>query len=76
MQSLRAPAAGALLVLAGLLSICPGKAEVLAEGQPSGGFYWQKVSGSKGIRYLCRSTSDAKIQKSAKCTAAGAVKPQ
>jgi hypothetical protein len=39
------------------------------------GHYWQKVSASNGTRYLCRSTTDAKIQKAASCTAAGAQKP-
>lgn len=57
------------------LAAAPALAAVLAEGQPKGGFYWQKVEQSKGVRYLCRSQSDAKIQKAAKCTAAGAPKP-
>lgn len=37
----------------------PALAEVLAEGKPSGGYYWQRVSSKKGERYLCRSTSEA-----------------
>jgi hypothetical protein len=48
---------------------------VLAEGKPKGGYYLQKVSASNGTRYLCRSTTDAKIQKAASCTADGAQKP-
>ena len=52
-------------------------AKVLAEGKPSpGGFYWQKVEKSNGsIQYLCRNTSDSKIQKAAACNGAKAVKP-
>lgn len=53
----------------------PALAEVLAEGKPSGGYYWQKVSTKKGERYLCRSTSDPKIQKHEACEKAGARKP-
>jgi hypothetical protein len=53
----------------------PALAEVLAEGKVKGGYYWQKVSASNGTRYLCRSTTDGRIQKAAACTAAGAVKP-
>jgi len=54
----------------------PALAKVLAEGEAKSGFYWQKIETSKGgIRYLCRSKTDAKIQKSAKCSDAGAVKP-
>ncbi|MFM9102280.1 MAG: hypothetical protein ACKOPS_13515 [Cyanobium sp.] len=49
---------------------------MLAEGKPKNGLYWQKVSASNGTRYLCRSTSNAKIQKGASCTEAGAVKPE
>jgi hypothetical protein len=48
---------------------------VLAEGKPKGGYYWQKVGASNGTRYLCRSTTEGKIQKAASCNAAGAVKP-
>jgi hypothetical protein len=33
------------------------------------------VSASNGTRNLARSTTDAKIQKGAACTTAGAVKP-
>lgn len=65
-----------LLLLAVVFAAGAASAEVLAEGKPVGGFYWQKVSASNGIRYLCRSTADAKIQKAAACTAAGAIKPQ
>lgn len=68
----------ALLFLAPLALLLPtghALAEVLAEGKPSRGYYWQKVSTSKGDRYLCRATSDAKIQKHAACEQAGARKP-
>ena len=56
----------------------PASAKVVAEGKPSpGGFYWQKVEKSNGsIQYLCRNTSDSKIQKAASCNGAKAVKPQ
>ena len=70
---------GARFLVAGLLAFSPNysaEAKVLAEGKPSGGYYWQKVQQSNGIRYLCRSTSEGKIQKHAKCEAARAVKPQ
>jgi hypothetical protein len=54
----------------------PASAKVLAEGKPSGGFYWQKIEKSNGqASYLCRSSSDAKIQKASKCQAAGAQQP-
>ena len=66
----------ALLGLATALAPFPVAAQVLAEGKPSGGFYWQKVQQSNGIRYLCRSTSEGKIQKHANCEAARAAKPQ
>jgi hypothetical protein len=65
-----------LLLLAAGLAAGPALAELLAEGKPMGGFYWQKVSASNGTRYLCRSTTEGKIQKGASCTTAGAVKPQ
>ena len=65
-----------LVLLAPALAAGPALAKVLAEGQAKGGYYWQKVSASNGTRYLCRSNSDAKIQKAASCTTAGAVKPQ
>jgi hypothetical protein len=64
-----------LLLLAAALAAGPALAEVVAEGKVKGGYYWQKVSVSNGTRYLCRSTTDAKIQKAASCTAAGAQKP-
>ncbi len=65
----------ALLLLVALAAAGPALAKVLAEGKPKGGFYWQKVEQSNGVRYLCRSTSDPKIQKASQCTSAGAVKP-
>jgi hypothetical protein len=55
----------ALLLLAAALATGPALAEVLAEGKPKGGYYLQKVSASNGTRYLCRSTTDARIQKAA-----------
>ena len=63
------------LLLAAALIAGPALAEVLAEGKVKGGYYWQKVSASNGTRYLCRSTTDSRIQKAAACTAAGAQKP-
>ena len=76
MQSTRLILSAALLGLATALAPFPAYAKVLAEGKPSGGFYWQKIQQSNGIRYLCRSTSEGKIQKHANCEAARAVKPQ
>jgi len=65
-----------LLLLAAALTAAPALAKVLAEGQAKGGYYWQKIEADSGkVRYLCRSNSDAKIQKAASCTTAGAVKP-
>jgi len=70
----------ALLLLAPLaliLPAAPALAKVLAEGPVKGGYYWQKIETNSGkVRYLCRSTSDSKIQKGAKCTDARAVKPE
>lgn len=65
----------ALLLIA--FAASPALAKVLAEGKPSpGGFYWQKVEKSNGsIQFLCKNTSDAKIQKAAACNGAKAVKP-
>jgi hypothetical protein len=57
-----------ILLLAAALVAGPAMAEVLAEGKPKGGYYWQKVSASNGTRYLCRSTTEGKIQKAAACT--------
>ena len=66
-----------LLLLAAALTAAPAMAKVLAEGQAKGGYYWQKIEKSSGkISYLCRSTSNAKIQKGASCADAGAVKPE
>jgi hypothetical protein len=65
-----------LSLLIGLFSSGPALATVLAEGKPKGGYYWQKVSGSNGTKMLCRAQSEAKIQKAAQCTNAGAVKPE
>lgn len=64
-----------LLMLIAALAAGPALAEVLAEGKVKGGYHLQKVSASNGTRYLCRSTTDARIQKAAACTAAGAMKP-
>lgn len=68
------PSLGFVLIAVACFS-GPALAEVLAEGKPSGGYYWQKVSSKKGDRYLCRSTSDPKIQKHKACEQAGARKP-
>jgi hypothetical protein len=67
---------GLCLALAGSLLPLPALAKVLAEGKPSKGFYWQKVEQQSGkAMYLCRSTSNAKIQKWSACDGAGARKP-
>jgi hypothetical protein len=59
-----------------LLAVMPASAKVLAEGKPSGGFYWQKIEDKNGrVRFACRATGDAKFQKNASCEKAGAVKP-
>jgi hypothetical protein len=63
-------------LLIGLTTVGPALAKVLAESKPKGGYYWQKVEQSNGIRYLCRSQAEAKILKAAQCTSAGAVKPE
>ena len=64
------------LLLAAVLVTGPAMAKVLAEGQAKSGYYWQKIEADSGkVRYLCRSNSDAKIQKAASCTAAGAMNP-
>jgi len=64
------------LVLLTLLLCSSALAEVLKEGKPSKGFYWQKIKQSSGkVIYQCRSTSDAKFQKAASCEKAGAVQP-
>ena len=76
MKSVRLALFAVLLLMAASAAPVPAGAKVLAEGKPSGGFYWQKVEQSNGTRYLCRSTTDAKIQKAAKCDAAKAVKPK
>jgi hypothetical protein len=70
------PRSLALLLLVTALTAGPASAKVLAEGKPAKGFYWQKVEQSNGTRYLCRLQSDPKIQKGAKCSDAGAVKPE
>lgn len=70
------------IALSALLVLCPAilpgtaLAKVLAEGKPVKGFYWQKIEKSKGTAYLCRSTSDAKMQKHDSCERAGAKKPK
>jgi len=63
-------------LLIGLFSSGPALATVLAEGKPKGGYYWQKVSGSNGTKMLCRAQGEARIQKAAHSTTAGAGKPQ
>lgn len=67
-----------LFLVAVVVAAMPAMAKVLAEGKPSaGGYYWQKIEKSNGtIQYLCRNTSDAKIQKAAACNGAKAVKPK
>jgi hypothetical protein len=41
----------------------------------SGGLYWQKVESGGKVQYLCRSTKEPGIQKSARCQGAKAKKP-
>lgn len=65
-----------LPLLVGLTNAAPVKAKVLADGKPKGGYYWQKVEQSNGIRFLCRIQAGAKIQKADQCSSAGAVKPE
>lgn len=73
-RTMRRPVFALLLVL---LAAGPAAAKVLAEGAARNGFYWQKVQYDSGkIRYLCRSTTDAKIQKHANCNQAGAQRPE
>lgn len=72
-----APCVPAPAALAAALATAPAMAKVLAEGKPSlGGFYRQKVEKSNGsMQYICRKTSDSKIQKAAACNGAKAVRP-
>jgi hypothetical protein len=63
-------------LLVGLTSAGPVQAKVLAEGKPKGGYDWQKIEQSSGIRYLCRTQAGATIQKADQCSTAGAVKPE
>jgi hypothetical protein len=63
------------VALAGMLA-SPVSAKVLAEGSPVQGLYWQKIAQKSGkVLYLCRSISEGRIQKTARCQSAGAVKP-
>lgn len=65
-----------LPVLLVALAALPATAKVLAEGRPSGGFYWQKIEDKNGkVRYSCRATGNAKFQKNANCEKAGAIRP-
>ena len=76
MPTMRRRSLPLLLLLVAALAAGPALAKVLAEGQAKGGYYWQKIESDSGkVRYLCRSNSDAKIQKAASCNTAGAVKP-
>ena len=65
-----------LLLLAPLsLLATPSRANTV-NGQPSsGGLYWQKVETDGKVQYLCRSTKESGIQKSARCQGAKAKKP-
>lgn len=63
-------------VLLTLLLDSPALAEVLEEGKPSKGFFWEKIKQSNSkVVYQCRSTSDANFQKAASCEKAGAAHP-
>ena len=54
------------------LAPVPASAKVLANGQVSNGYYWQKTATKSGsIRFNCRSTSSEKFQKHQKCKNAG-----
>jgi hypothetical protein len=65
-----------VLALLTLLLVGPAMAEVVGEGKPSKGFYWQKIKQSNGkVVYQCRSTTDGKFQKADSCKKAGAVQP-
>lgn len=66
----------ALLVSALLLSTPPLRAGSVTDGPASpGGLYWQKVTNAGKVQYLCRSTKEPGIQKSARCQGARAAKP-
>jgi hypothetical protein len=59
-----------------LLSAAPVLAGNVTDGQAShGGLYWQKVTGSGKVQYICRSNKEPGIQKNARCQGARAVKP-
>ena len=53
----------------------PSLASTVNGPASSGGLYWQKVENAGKVQYLCRSTKEAGIQKSARCQGAKAKKP-
>ena len=69
-----APLLLALLAPVPLLSP-PSLAKTVNGPASSGGLYWQKVESGGKVQYLCRSTKEAGIQKSARCQGAKAKKP-
>jgi hypothetical protein len=70
----RLPLLVALLAPVPLLSP-PSLAKTVNGPESSGGLYWQKVESGGKVQYLCRSTKEAGIQKSARCQGAKAKKP-
>ncbi len=69
-----APLLLALLAPVPLLSP-PSLAKTVNGPASSGGLYWQKVESGGKVQYLCRSSKEAGIQKSARCQGAKAKKP-
>lgn len=73
---LRPAVAPLLLLLAALpLLASPSPAKTVNGKPSSGGLYWQKVETDGKVQYLCRSTKEPGIQKSARCQGAKAKKP-
>lgn len=75
-----APLAPLLLALVALVAPIlqlppPALAKTVNGPASSGGLYWQKVESGGKVQYLCRSTKESGIQKSARCQGAKAKKP-
>lgn len=70
---------GKLLALSFLLATAmptPVLSSVIAEGAVSNGFYYQKIRRQDGrTQYICRSTTEGRIQKHSSCDNAGAKRP-
>lgn len=64
------------LALCGVVVALPVAADVLAEGEPSQGYLWQRVRRRDGsIDYRCRSVPGGRLHRPQVCEDAGAVRP-